>query len=149
MLEMACWVAFAWAAIHVLQMRRVAVHRVVDGDSIELAGSVIERIRIKFIDAPEYHSQAHGKAARTALANLLAGRSIRIVRRGRDRYGRTLASVYAGRTPVAIWMTWQGHAWPSDSLMLTLISAWPRVARRGLWRNGIAVRPSHWRAASR
>lgn len=77
-----------------------------DGDTIRCGG---ERVRIAGIDAPELKRcprtrvcvPGDGQASKRALASMIAGRELTIVRTGRDRYGRTLARVYAGGRNVA------------------------------------------------
>lgn len=73
-----------------------------DGDSIRCGD---ERIRLTGIDAPELGrcqpagrrcAPGDGAASHRALQAAMAGGKLRIVRLGRDRYGRTLAVVYAG-----------------------------------------------------
>jgi micrococcal nuclease len=94
-----------------------------DGDSLRCG---TERIRISNIDAPElagspkcearrrsrsaWCDDAAGEAARRALAGLLAGRRVTIVRIGTDAYGRTLARVYAGDIDVGEWLIERGLA---------------------------------------
>lgn len=96
-----------------------------DGDSLRCNG---ERIRIANIDAPEvagspkcerrpvprsaWCDPAAGEAARRALAGLLRGRKITIVRTGTDPYGRTLALVYADGIDAGAWLVDQGLARP-------------------------------------
>lgn len=78
---------------------------VTDGDTIRCGA---ERIRLLGIDAPEIHGcrkgrvcvPGDGQAAKRNLKVMLTG-SVRIERVGRDRYGRTLAQVYAGQVNVA------------------------------------------------
>jgi hypothetical protein len=75
------------------------VARVVDGDTLALAGG--ERVRLLGVDAPELHAGRRGHhgpfpepgaiEARAFLAALVEGRAVRLERRGRDLYGRTLA----------------------------------------------------------
>ncbi len=100
-----------------------------DGDTIRCAppgqGQRSERVRIANIDAAElpgsprcqprprpraWCDYAAGEAARRALAGLLAGRRITIVRQGTDAYGRTLALVYAGPTDAGEWLIARGLA---------------------------------------
>jgi endonuclease YncB( thermonuclease family) len=72
---------------------------IVDGDTIR-CGS--ERIRLLGIDAPEIHGYRKGRtcvpgdgqASKRVLSGMLRG-SIKIVRVKQDRYGRTVAVVYA------------------------------------------------------
>lgn len=77
-----------------------------DGDSIRCGD---ERIRLTGIDAPELGrcpprrrcAPGNGQASRRALQAAMARGKLRIVRLGKDRYGRTLAVVYAGTTNLA------------------------------------------------
>lgn len=83
---------------------QISVH---DGDTIRCDG---ERVRILDIDAPELASSprctdrrrtgwcddALARRSRDALAEFLASGPVRIERRGKDRYGRTLAMVWVG-----------------------------------------------------
>lgn len=63
-----------------------------------------ERIRLIGIDAPELHGcrkgrtcvPGDGQASKRHLAKLIEGKQLTIERHGRDRYGRTLAYVWAG-----------------------------------------------------
>jgi micrococcal nuclease len=74
---------------------------VVDGDTIRCGQ---ERIRLLGIDAPEMHGCPKGRrcapgdpqASTDNLRRLVEGQSLRIERVGQDRYGRTLAVVWAG-----------------------------------------------------
>ncbi len=98
------------AAIALIQIQD---WRVIDGDTIELAG---ERIRILDIDTPEtFRSQCDaeqqlGELAAARLAALLQGREIRLERQGEDRYGRTLAHVYVDERSVGEILIAEGYA---------------------------------------
>lgn len=61
-----------------------------DGDSLR-CGS--ERVRLNDIYAAELNEKG-GRAAKKNLARFVDGQDIRLVRHGKDRYGRTLADVY-------------------------------------------------------
>lgn len=127
-----------------------------DGDTLTLSiDGTRERIRLAGIDAPEL-GQAFGPEARKGLRDLVAGRELRVVRRGRDRYGRTLADVYAGETHLNREMVLQGLAWQftrydrSDGLLRAQFDAYE--AERGLWGfvgNAKPVPPWQWRSARR
>lgn len=80
---------------------------VIDGDTIRCGD---ERIRLTGIDAPELGRcqprgrrcvSGDGAASKRALQVAMAGGDVRIIRLGRDRYGRTLAVVFAGNTNLA------------------------------------------------
>lgn len=88
---------------------------VVDGDTFWLGG---EKLRLAAIDAPEMGKPKCGgparqaKAARDYLRGLLDGAELAIRREGRDRYGRTLASVSAGGVDVGAALLAAGLARP-------------------------------------
>ena len=83
------------------------VHRVIDGDTLVLEGG--ERIRLANIDAPK--AGTPGASAATARLDLLArNSSLRIHRHGKDRYGRTLATLEVNGRDVGEWMAETGHA---------------------------------------
>lgn len=78
----------------------------IDGDTLRCGG---ERIRLLGIDAPELPGhcrrgrqcmQGDPYASKAALAGKLKGKAT-IERRGRDRYGRTLARVRVNRVDLA------------------------------------------------
>lgn len=78
--------------------------RVVDGDTLDVSG---ERVRLANIDAPEMPpkskcaAEADGALAATArLETLVSGGGLTLERTGVDRYGRTLAHVYAGEADI-------------------------------------------------
>ena len=133
------------------------VVRVVDGDTYDvLAGSVVYRVRLLGVDAPE-PDQPFGHQAGDSVARLLGTkRKVLLTRQGADLYGRTLATV---RLPVA-----GGPALALDSLLVVRGWAWawdPKhrvagraaqqvaavTARRGLWKCGAVgvLTPRQWR----
>lgn len=103
------------------------VAQVLDGDTldvdIDLGFSLTarQRVRLAGVNAPETHSKdaaekARGIAARGALLNLVAGKTLLInTVKEREKYGRFLASVTLpdGRD-VATVMIEAGHALPWD-----------------------------------
>lgn len=89
---------------------------VTDGDTIRCGE---ERIRLLGIDAPEKPGTCRpGRrcapgdyaAARAALADAMKNGRLRIIRLGRDRYGRTLGSVFAGGVNLSCNQLEGGHA---------------------------------------
>lgn len=89
---------------------------VTDGDTIRCGA---ERIRLTGIDAPEKpgacrkgRTCAPGDpvASTLSLRAAMAGKRITMRRLGRDRYGRTLAVVYAGGVNLACHQLRKGHA---------------------------------------
>ncbi|QZH74495.1 MAG: thermonuclease family protein [Erythrobacter sp.] len=100
---------------------------VTDGDTIRCGD---ERIRITGIDAPETRAcrqgrqcvAGDGQASKRALEALVDGAALSIVRLGQDRYGRTLAVVYADGANIACAQLADGQAhyvarWDDDGLV--------------------------------
>lgn len=143
----ACLLAFAPAALAELAGRVVAVH---DGDTISVrTAERTVRVRMHGIDAPE-DGQAHGNAARRALAERLIGRDVRVIERGRDPFGRTLGVVWLVEQNVNALQVQDGWAWvfrryTSDAWLLAL-EVEARAARRGLWRDAHPIPPWQWRS---
>lgn len=87
--------------------------RAVDGDTVRMGQ---ESIRLKGYDAPETYragcdaEHEIGMRAKQRLAALVRDRSARISRQGRDRYGRTLATLTVGGVDVADIMISEGLA---------------------------------------
>lgn len=127
------------------------VVRVIDGDSVLLKAADDKppiEIRLHGIDAPE-GCQAGGPEAREALQEMLRGKPVSASMRGRDHYGRTLATLEADGVVVNLRMVAEGHAW-------SLRTKWdrgPYVAqermaqslKRGLHAAGGAIAPAEFR----
>lgn len=94
----------------------------VDGDTLRCApagqADKRERVRLLGIDAPELHecprwrhcAPGDGKASKAALARLVDGRQVRLIRHGTDRYGRTLAIAMVGSTNLSCAQVKAGRA---------------------------------------
>lgn len=86
----------------------------IDGDTLRCGD---ERVRLLGLDAPELHTCRKGRvcvvgdavAARDALARLIVP-GVTITRVGQDRYGRTLALIYARNRNVGCALIAQGNA---------------------------------------
>lgn len=68
------------------------------------------KLRFDGIDAPEL-CQAHGPAARQALAERVLGRQVQVETRATDRYGRGIARLQLQGEDLGGWMVASGHAW--------------------------------------
>ncbi len=86
----------------------------IDGDSLRCDG---ENIRLLGIDAPEFSCPRHRKcvegdpqAAKDFMRAVIRGSELTIERVAYDRYGRTLAVVYAGGVNISCTMVQTGHA---------------------------------------
>lgn len=115
------------------------VTRVIDGDTIEIDGST--KVRYIGIDTPEA-GDCFGEEAKKANENLVGDKSVRLeydVQRI-DKYGRTLAYVYAGEVFVNEKLVQDGFAkvatFPPNILHLNKFREGERYARDkklGLW----------------
>ena len=126
--------------------------RVVDGDSLELAG---HRVRLFGIDAPEGRQDcrdargrvyACGRDARDALAQAIGGQSVSCTPVG-ESYNRDVAVCTANGRDLSEAMVRSGHALELRQHSRGRYSDAEREARnarRGLWA-GDFERPSQWR----
>ena len=93
------------------------VLKVSDGDTINIqkvengkfVGEIL-RIRMYGMDAPE-KTQDYGIESKQALEKLVNGKTLEIEEKNRDRYGRTVAVVYADGKNVNEEMVKNGNAW--------------------------------------
>lgn len=129
---------------------------VTDGDSIRVGS---ERIRLHGIDAPELaqdcldargRAWACGQWARTQLREITRGKRLNCTRLDTDRFGRTIATCFAGGQDIAQAMVERGAAVAFRRYGLDYVAAEEaaRVARRGIWA-GRFQHPDDWRAATR
>ncbi len=130
------------------------VLRVRDGDSIAVQrdGVGIE-VRLDGIDCPEL-AQAFGWKAKQYTSDLVLGKAVRLVEKGRDKYGRVLAEVFLAdgrslnRELVAAGSAWWYRKHSSDR-GLEALEREARAARRGLWATQDPVPPWDFRADER
>ena len=126
--------------------------RVVDGDSIEIAGA---RVRLEGIDAPELNQSCKdsrgqpwscGRTAAQELRSHIGGRELRCEPSGRDRFDRMLAiCVLPDHSDVNAWLVRQGWALASGrSADYRTEQHEAQAAKRGIWA-GTFVPPWEWR----
>jgi len=127
---------------------------ITDGDTLRVlyvTGETKSEIKIRLygIDAPE-KSQAFGTQAKQALSALAFGKDLTVYSKGRDRYGRLLAWLFVGSTPINAAMVKSGAAWwyrkyaPQEKKLADL-EADARKNRRGLWIDPAPVAPWDYR----
>lgn len=122
-----------------------------DGDTITVlsADKTQTKIRLHGIDAPEA-KQAYGTKAKESLSAKVFGKSVRIVSRDVDRYGRTVAEVFVGDRLINRELVTDGFAWhyvkyaPNDAELAAAEKA-AREAKRGLWADIAPVAPWDFR----
>ena len=130
------------------------VVRVRDGDSIVvMRGGVGIEVRLDGIDCPEL-AQAFGKKAKSFTSDLSFGKDVRLVGKGKDRYGRELAEVFLpdgrslNRELVSAGYAWWYRKYSSDRSLEALAQA-AREARLGLWADANPVPPWDFRESRR
>jgi endonuclease YncB( thermonuclease family) len=97
------------------------VVRVADGDTITVlaADNRQVRVRLAWIDAPE-RGQAFGNVSRKSLAGLVVGKTVRVEEHDRDRYGRTVGTVFVDGSDVNLEQIRRGFAWVYDRTLSKL-----------------------------
>jgi endonuclease YncB( thermonuclease family) len=127
---------------------------ITDGDTITvLIDHRQVKVRLADIDAPE-SKQAFGSRSKQALSDLCFQKNAKLETAGKDRYGRTIATVYcAGRNANAEQVR-QGMAWVFDRYAkpdspLYFIQKQAKEARRGLWSDSNPVPPWEWQREHR
>ena len=79
--------------------RKETVEKIIDGDTIET--SVRKRpVRIEDLNTPEKGKPGYSEA-KQALGKLLKGEKVTVTPVATDKYGRTVAKVKLGNTPVS------------------------------------------------
>lgn len=132
------------------------VIKVADGDTIVVVdGAKVQHlIRLGSIDAPE-HSQPFGRRAGESLAEMVAGRMVRVQVRAADRFGRSVGVVFLGDVDVNRAQIERGMAWWYRSYALEQSSRdragyrraeqIARARRHGLWSDPRPIPPWTWR----
>ena len=126
------------------------VVRVSDGDTITVLDQASEQFKIRLygIDAPE-SKQAFGDVSKKHLGTLLKDGEVRVEWKTKDKYGRILGVVFAGRTNVNIKMLQDGMAWHykrfDDSKAFADTEAQAKEKRLGLWRDPNPTPPWEFR----
>jgi endonuclease YncB( thermonuclease family) len=121
---------------------------VVDGDTadVRLESGMI-RVRLHAIDAPE-SGQPHGKAAKSALSDLVYGKAVDVEPFEQDRYDRLVARLWLGDLDVNAQMLKGGNAWTyrryADEVAYCAYEHAARDLRRGFWRLPPEQRVAPW-----
>jgi micrococcal nuclease len=127
---------------------------VADGDTITvLQGKKQYRIRLYGIDCPEKR-QAFGNKARKYTSDVVFGKSVSVVEKDKDRYGRTVGIVYQGSECLNESLIRTGYAWVYQQYCKKC-DAWNRLERSarksrvGLWQDKSPVSPWAFRKGKR
>jgi endonuclease YncB( thermonuclease family) len=121
-----------------------------DGDTITvLVARDPVKVRLANIDAPE-SGQPWGSRSKQSLSELCAGAQARLETQGKDRYGRTIATVFCNGTNANREQVRQGMAWIFDRYArwdspLYAMQREAKLAERGLWSDPQPMPPWEWR----
>ena len=122
----------------------VSIH---DGDTITvLSGKEQTKVRLYGIDAPE-KKQDYGQRSKQFLASLIAGQVVEVYPRGKDRYKRTIGTVYLNGADINAQMVENGYAWAyrKFSKKYTPQESKAKSQRIGLWQDKEPIPPWEWR----
>ena len=127
-----------------------------DGDTIKVLDSNKKehKIRLMGIDAPE-KKQNFGSASKQALSNYIYQREVTVEYKKKDRYQRILGKVILDKQDVCLAMISDGMAWhykdnekeqsKTDRDLYSQAELKAREAKRGLWQDSKAIKPSEFR----
>lgn len=134
---------------------------VIDGDTIGVMHEGKEiRIRLNGIDAPEKR-QAYGEKAKGFTSEWLFNKTVKVVPKELDRYGRLVADIYIdAQNTSGEYGGWfnkmivvSGFAWHyvkySNSKELAEAQEYARKARIGLWKDPAPVAPWEFRSTKK
>ena len=123
------------------------VVKVADGDTITILTDSKEQVKIRLfgIDAPE-RKQALPKVKRL-LAELVAGKRVKIKEKGKDRYKRVLGVVFLNKSDINEQMVLNGYAWAYTRYSKDYVSEHnkARASKFGLWQEPNPIEPSIFR----
>ena len=127
---------------------------VTDGDTIGLLIEGNEKVKIRFngIDTPET-SQEYGTKAKQALSKRIHGKQVRVMVSGKDRYGRSIGTVFLGKENINLWLVANGYAWHykrySKDEALANAEVKAKSEKLGLWSMLKPVAPWQYRKEKR
>ena len=128
---------------------------VADGDTITILDANKRQTKIRFhgIDTPET-GQPFGTQAKRFTSAKTFGKTVSVIVKDKDSYGRTVGVVMAGNENVNLALVRAGLAWwyqryaPNDKSLQSAEQT-ARKARRGMWSQPSPVAPWDWRRGSR
>lgn len=136
--------AMLYASLFAFVGKVVSIH---DGDTIAiLQGKQQIKVRLFGIDAPEL-KQPYGKKSKQFLANLVAGEIVEVEENGKDRYKRTIGTIFLNDKDINAQMVANGYAWAyrKFSKKYTAHESQAKKQRLGLWRDKGPIPPWEWR----
>jgi micrococcal nuclease len=128
---------------------------IMDGDTFKLLTTDNQQVKIRLngIDAPE-KGQDYSKNSKDFLAKRLQAAPIRVVAKGKDKYGRIIGDVYTGNGQlVNLELVKAGLAWHflkySHDPQLAAAELEARQHKTGLWQQPEPIAPWDYRKRKR
>ncbi|WP_301099756.1 thermonuclease family protein [Otariodibacter sp.] len=125
---------------------------VIDGDTLICLYQKSEiRVRLLYIDAPEY-KQSFSNKAKQVLAKLVLKKEVNVVSTGYDQYHRLLGVIYDEKQRnINLALVEQGMAWAyyKTKPIYQQAEQQARLARIGLWQDPNPINPADWRKNKR
>lgn len=122
----------------------ISIH---DGDTITILQNKQQiKVRLFGIDAPEL-KQPYGKKSKQFLANLIAGEVVEVEENGKDRYKRTIGTIYLNGADINAQMVANGYAWAYRKFSKKYAPQESKAKKQGLglWRDKEPIPPWEWR----
>ena len=126
-----------------------------DGDTLEIMKKgVAVRVRLYGIDCPE-RGQAFGQMAKQFASDLAFGKTVKVIEKDRDRYGRMVGEVILedgrslNRELVRAGLAWWYRQYAKKDAELEMLERDAWEAKAGLWADTDPVPPWNWRKGKR
>lgn len=114
------------------------VINIVDGDTFDIENS--DRVRLAYIDAPEFPKDCYSLQAKIRLTELINNKVVKILKLKKDNFGRILGTVYLNDLNINKTMIVEGYAvFTPNSIQseydveLKQAETEARLANRGIW----------------
>ena len=129
---------------------------ITDGDTITVLAkdNSEHKVRLMGIDAPE-KTQDFGDESKKALLNYIYQREVTVEYKKQDRYKRKVGKVILDKQDICLQMIKDGLAWhykdyekeqsKTDRDLYSQAELKAREAKRGLWQDSKAIKPSEFR----
>ena len=144
MLKATLTILLLYCPILAFSGKAVSIH---DGDTITvLQGKRQIKVRLFGIDTPEL-KQPYGKKSKQFLANLIAGEAVEVEENGKDRYKRTIGTIYLNGADINAQMVASGYAWAYRKFSKKYAPQESKAKKQGLglWRDKEPIPPWEWR----
>jgi len=134
-----------------LTLKVVSVH---DGDTFTGLNEANEQVKVRLdaVDAPEL-GQPYGQSSKKALSEKIFGKTVTVITKKYDRYGRTIGHVLIDNGDVNLQLLEEGAVWHykeyDHNKRLADAEGHARASGKGLWHDANPMAPWDWRKTER